>query len=131
MTPDRERLLDKMSEQEYLSNVLNPFRNIMGTEFSEKDRTGWDLQLLKNENTPARPVDPKVVRIEKVVSWARTWKTWPEGGKGITSELVASRAVFDALDRNPTITDFDLAKVACAAATINLLVRTVEDVGDD
>jgi hypothetical protein len=44
--PRRERLYDKMGEQRYLSEVLNPFRQIMAQEYGQDHRKTWDVILL-------------------------------------------------------------------------------------
>jgi hypothetical protein len=44
--PEQERLYGKMSEQAYLSEVVNPFRQIMANEFPERHWSNWDLMLL-------------------------------------------------------------------------------------
>jgi hypothetical protein len=44
--PRRERLFPLMSEQQYLDEVFNPFRQIMAAEFGERHWKGWDRILL-------------------------------------------------------------------------------------
>jgi hypothetical protein len=44
--PEQERLYDKMGEQAYLTEVVNPFRQIMGEEFTERHWSNWDIMLL-------------------------------------------------------------------------------------
>jgi hypothetical protein len=44
--PERERLYGKMGERTYLDEVVNPFRQIMANEFSERHWSNWDIMLL-------------------------------------------------------------------------------------
>jgi hypothetical protein len=44
--PRRERLYPQMREQRYLSEVLNPFRQIMAQEYGQDHRKTWDIILL-------------------------------------------------------------------------------------
>jgi hypothetical protein len=44
--PRRERLADQIGEQRYLDEVLNPFREIMGSEFPQSQWKSWDRILL-------------------------------------------------------------------------------------
>jgi hypothetical protein len=47
------------------------------------------------------------------VRWATTWRTWPSNG----DQEAALQAALAAVNRNPTISKFELAKIAANAAS--------------
>jgi hypothetical protein len=68
------------------------------------------------ELTFSRPTDEELAESRRqaalaAVRWARGWRTWPRGG----DEQAALRAALVAVNENPTISKFDLAKVAANA----------------
>ncbi|SRR6266536_5212098 len=48
--PEQERLLGTMPTDEYLSEVLNPFRYMMGRAFPQREWLTWDAALEKGKD---------------------------------------------------------------------------------
>lgn len=62
--------------------------------------------------TPAEIAEARRNAALAAVRWARRWRTWPPNG----DEKAALEAALQAVNNNPTISRFELAKTAANAA---------------
>ncbi len=62
--------------------------------------------------SPEEIADARRNHARAAVQWAVTWRTWPRGGNKRAALLAALQAV----NRNPLISRFELARVAANAA---------------